>query len=320
MVLSWVLYPSYLEYLENNFYNLKHTKMKKSIFLFLTVLLIGCTPKLSCVLAQYPPQFVYAGQNCTAPIPDYKPFVSVAAGCTGFTLTQTPAVGFLLTASNKTQTVMITATGTNGKSSQIQFSVTLIDTVTPVITTTGLLIEDSRLFHLNKIQDAADKVAMSLFSEQNSGPSIDSLDNKLLVTISKKSIVPGERDHITRLAGSVVLDADSSVDWGDLKNLPSLLYYKDLDAIASYAASKIRYVVWDSIRNVPTAVKFAMDWRDLYDWLAFNDYNPIPKKDIVTPDLTRVKEGLEFAPLLLDKSEGKLKFWNDGAWHTITSN
>ena len=97
--------------------------------IILSLFLIGCNSE--CVLSQIPPQVVYAGANCTGLIPDYKTKVTVA-GC-AFTLTQTPAPGFLLTATNKTANVTLKAIGTNGKSSQINFSVTLIDTVTPKI-------------------------------------------------------------------------------------------------------------------------------------------------------------------------------------------
>lgn len=103
--------------------------MKKYLFfLFASMLLSGC----KCVLSQIPPQIIYVNSSCQAVLPDYKTKVSVSGGCTGFALTQTPLPGTILTIANKT-TVVIKATGTNGKTSQIQFNVSLADTITPVI-------------------------------------------------------------------------------------------------------------------------------------------------------------------------------------------
>jgi hypothetical protein len=126
---------------------------KLFLFLFASMLLCSC----SCLLSQIPPQYIYAGAGCTALLPDYKPQVTVTGGCTGFTVVQTPAVGTVLTATSKTATVVIKATGTNGKSRQIQFVVTMLDTVTPKLTPTGSLVA----YHLDQdreLYDAADKV------------------------------------------------------------------------------------------------------------------------------------------------------------------
>jgi hypothetical protein len=105
-------------------------KLIKNLW-FVLLLAVFASCKTTCVIAQLPPQIIYAGAGCTAVIPDYKPYANVNGGCTGFTLTQTPAQGTALTVNNKTATVILKATGANGKSSQVQFNVTMADTITP---------------------------------------------------------------------------------------------------------------------------------------------------------------------------------------------
>ena len=132
--------------------------MKKLIFLLIAVLAAGCGTKTSCLLAQFPPQIVYAGAGCTAPLPNYVPRATVVGGCTGFLVTQTPAPGTVLTATNKVVTVVLKATGTNGKSSQISFTVTLADTITPKISgLTAMQVQDSLMKVSNNLYDIADR-------------------------------------------------------------------------------------------------------------------------------------------------------------------
>jgi hypothetical protein len=104
--------------------------MKKLFFfLFASMLLCSC----KCVLSQIPPKYIYAGIDCTAPLPNYADSVTVKGGCSGVTLTQTPAAGTILTVVNKPENVILKATGGNGKSSQRSFTVTMIDATTPII-------------------------------------------------------------------------------------------------------------------------------------------------------------------------------------------
>jgi hypothetical protein len=163
--------------------------MKTKLLVLLSVLLSSC----SCILSQIPPQFIYAGSGCTAPIPDYKTQVTVTGGCTGFTVIQTPAPGTLLTTTNKTATIIIKATGTNGKSSQIQFGVSMLDTITPKITPTGSLVA-YKLNQLNDVYNAGDKIVRSIsgnvfpyYSKVGPDAIVNSTLKDVLIVISDKN-------------------------------------------------------------------------------------------------------------------------------------
>lgn len=173
--------------------------MKKLLFLLTAILLAGCSPKLSCLLAQFPPQIVYAGAGCTAPLPNYVPRATVVGGCTGFLVTQTPVPGTMLTATNKTITVVLKATGTNNKTSQISFTVSLADTITPRISgLTAMQMQDSLMKVSNALYDAADKVTGKLEELYNatfpfaqypgSKPEYEH-DTKMLITVSMRDSV-----------------------------------------------------------------------------------------------------------------------------------
>jgi hypothetical protein len=168
--------------------------MKKLfLLLFASYLLSGC----ACMLSQIPPQYVVSGPGCTASIPDYKPSVQVTGGCTGFTLYQTPAPGTLLTATNKTATIVLKAIGTNNKSSQVSFTVTMIDTITPKITPVGALVE-YKVKQVNEVYDIADAMLHQLntefdrnfpWSAQGLTPVIDSsYYKKMLIVVSLDSL------------------------------------------------------------------------------------------------------------------------------------
>ena len=132
--------------------------MKKLLFL-LTIILAGCASAPTCILAQVPPQIVTADSKCQAALPDYVKTVPVTGGCTGFTVTQVPAAGTLLTATNKVVTVTLTAKGTNGKSSKTSFTVTLADTITPKFgTLTGAETIDVLFKKSNELYDIADRM------------------------------------------------------------------------------------------------------------------------------------------------------------------
>jgi hypothetical protein len=114
---------------------------------------------VTCVLAQFPPQTVNADSKCQASLPNYVQRAVVTGGCTGFTVTQLPAPGTLLTATNKIVTVTLTATGTNGKSSKTLFTVTLADTITPKFgSLTGAATIDTLMKKSNQLYDIADKM------------------------------------------------------------------------------------------------------------------------------------------------------------------
>jgi hypothetical protein len=102
--------------------------MKKILFLLISILISGC----GCILSQIPPQKIYAGSGCTAPIPNYLLKVTATDNCEISSLTQIPIAGTMLTASNKVATVVIKATDASGNFKQITFTVTLLDTIKPV--------------------------------------------------------------------------------------------------------------------------------------------------------------------------------------------
>jgi hypothetical protein len=88
------------------------------------------------MLSQIPPQTVYAGAGCTAPLPDYRNKVVASDNCIGtIVITQTPIPGTMLTATNPAVTVVLTAKDAFGNTSKpLNVSVTLIDTIAPILT------------------------------------------------------------------------------------------------------------------------------------------------------------------------------------------
>jgi uncharacterized protein YceK len=104
--------------------------MKKILFFLVAILLSGC----GCILSQIPPQKIYAGAGCSAPIPDYKLKITATDNCEIATYIQTPAAGTLLTATNKTATIVVKATDASGNFRQLSFTVTLLDTIKPKFT------------------------------------------------------------------------------------------------------------------------------------------------------------------------------------------
>ena len=105
--------------------------MKKTLFILVAVLLSGC----GCLLSQIPPQTIYAGVGCTAPLPDYRSQVIASDNCEGIlTITQNPVAGTLLTVINPAVTVILTAKDAFGNISKpLNVSVILIDTVKPIL-------------------------------------------------------------------------------------------------------------------------------------------------------------------------------------------
>jgi hypothetical protein len=110
--------------------------MKKLLFILFTIIVLS---SCNCTLSQMPPQRIYSDASCTAKLPDYRQQITVIGSCTGYSKIQNPGVGTLVTSFNP-QNVTITVTGTNGKSSKMTFTVTMLDTITPmmVITDSGL--------------------------------------------------------------------------------------------------------------------------------------------------------------------------------------
>jgi hypothetical protein len=98
-----------------------------------------------------------ADQNCKAVLPNYALTARVTGGCLGYSITQTPAAGTILTATNQTIQVVLKATGTNNKSTTTTFPVNLIDTITPQFLPIADLI-DTLQKRSDQIYDIADKM------------------------------------------------------------------------------------------------------------------------------------------------------------------
>jgi uncharacterized protein YceK len=148
--------------------------MKKLIFL-LSIVLSGCS---TCMLAQIPPQKIYTGSSCSAPIPNYLLKITASDNCEITSITQTPVAGTMLTASNKVATVVIKATDASGNSKQISFTVTLIDTIKPVFTIDPSLTVVQLPKQIGDIYNLAD-----LMLEYNlTGTQRDAYNNYMMIT------------------------------------------------------------------------------------------------------------------------------------------
>ena len=101
------------------------------------------------MLSQIPPQKIYAGAGCSAPLPNYLLKVSASDNCELASLTQTPAAGYILDAANKVANVIIKATDASGNYRQITFTVTLLDTIKPVFTIDPSLLA----YQLQQVKD-----------------------------------------------------------------------------------------------------------------------------------------------------------------------
>jgi hypothetical protein len=291
--------------------------MKKwFFFLFASMFLCSC----SCLLSQIPPQQIYAGAGCKAALPDYKLYATLTGtNCSTYTITQTPVAGTFITVPNVANTVTMKATVSNGKILQTTFTVTMLDTITPKWVFTGplatnidtVMIEDLRIKTEN-LYSAADNMTEQLYKATDkvfpwsmypgSGPSTQGYyDSSLFVTVSMKDLTSPTKDwkRFNSLAKYLTINPDTSYE-----------HVTDL-------------IDWSRLINVPdfTPTEYAIDYRDWYDWQADALYFAVPKKTLpTTPDLTKVKIASPFVPLMFDATANKLKFYNAGAWHTLTSN
>lgn len=119
----------------------------KKLLLILSVILSSC----SCLISQPPAQVVYAGQGCEAFLPDYRPLMTFSDNCQIVDTIQTPQPGFQFTASNVITDVTIRAVDISGNWTEVSFTVTMLDTIPPVIGWEGLTAmsfdETVRLYH-----------------------------------------------------------------------------------------------------------------------------------------------------------------------------
>ena len=129
--------------------------MKKLTILFAVMLLASsCT----CLLSQIPPQYIYAGEGCSAALPNYIPQVAVSDNCSIASVVQTPSAGFILNASTMSVTVKIRATDNSGNFSEVSFLVSIVDTIRPVLTWDGEAIAAANWDVINSVYDQADRL------------------------------------------------------------------------------------------------------------------------------------------------------------------
>jgi hypothetical protein len=128
-------------------------------------------------LSQIPPQRIYAGATCTAPIPNYLTKITASDNCEVASFTQTPAAGTLLTPTNKTATIVVKATDASGNFRQLTFIVTLLDTIKPVLTIDpSLLVLNYK--QINDIYNFGDKLVWYAEQQFDSTFPYDSLKIK----------------------------------------------------------------------------------------------------------------------------------------------
>lgn len=130
--------------------------MKKLIFLAVVLVFTSC----KCILCQIPPQFIYAGENCSAPLPNYVEKVTVTDNCALASVVQTPSPGFLLNSTNQLVNVTIKAMDVFNNSSQVSFTVQLLDTIPPTIN--GMGLEANTYDMIDGMYDRADRMVASL--------------------------------------------------------------------------------------------------------------------------------------------------------------
>jgi hypothetical protein len=133
-------------------------------------LLSGC----GCILSQIPPQKIYAGDGCSAPLPDYRLKITATDNCEIASYTQTPAPGFLLSATNKVANVTVKATDASGNFRQLVFTVTLLDTIKPVLTVDPdlLAINEEQIGNIYNYADKLLEHSMAFMDKQIADTSV----------------------------------------------------------------------------------------------------------------------------------------------------
>jgi hypothetical protein len=276
------------------------------------------------LIAQIPPKYIYADTGCQASIPDYRDSVIVKGGCSGFTLSQNPSPGTVITIPFIANEVIIKATGKNGKSSQRIFTVTMLDTITPeIIPTPAFMSYQAK--QISELFNVAETMAINSFKTFDKyyvlpdsleyapgvGPMTDSMYNEvMLVSVSMDSA--GIRKRFTSYGDSVIINP-KPIEWDDI-------LYKPTDFPTS-----IHIHGWEQIIH-PTyldndALRYPVSYNDFMDWQAVAEYMPIPARTpTAAPDLSLVKATTNFTSLIYDPTAKKMKFWNGSVWKTITSN
>lgn len=151
--------------------------MKKLLFLLIPLLCMSC----NCLLSQIPPQKIYATASCNAALPDYRLKITATDNCEISNFIQTPSPGYLLTSTNKVANVIIKATDASGNFRQVSFTVTLLDTIKPILNIAPELLTYS-FQQINDIYNFGDKLIArqeELLMQQSWIDSIPGLRDKL---------------------------------------------------------------------------------------------------------------------------------------------
>jgi hypothetical protein len=101
----------------------------KAILIFTLLLFSGC-----CVIAQIPPQIIYADDSCKTVLPDYRTILKYSDNCKICQVEQTPAPGLILCDTLLSVNVVFTVIDCSGNFQQVRFPVMLVDTTKPIIT------------------------------------------------------------------------------------------------------------------------------------------------------------------------------------------
>lgn len=128
--------------------------MKKLSILFALVLILS---SCVCTIGQVPPMYIYATEGCQGVLPNYIPMLIITDNCQVASVTQDPLPGYNLSGQEQTVTVVITAKDVFNNTSSTMFTVTLIDTVPPVIFYDTTIISQNYKM-INSLYDAADKI------------------------------------------------------------------------------------------------------------------------------------------------------------------
>ena len=170
--------------------------MKKIIPLLIVLLLSSCVT-CNLTMGQIPPQYVYCGDDCQGILPDYRTRITATDNCGPVTITQTPEAGYILGYPGLTITVTIKAQDNSKNFKQVKFPVTLLDTIPPVIDSTGLMA-DSEMDRIEYLYNKADIALAQKMDEFDAtfpyhlyGLNIDDIDSTYYKKIMIISVAAG---------------------------------------------------------------------------------------------------------------------------------
>jgi hypothetical protein len=121
------------------------------------------------MIAQVPPQYLHVDASCGAALPNYLTKISVTDNCAVTSVEQTPSPGSWLTV--PTTTVLIRAKDNFNNTTDMMFTVTLIDTIAPTITVTDTTLI-TRVYQVaGGLYDIAERMlAQQVWFEERNAP------------------------------------------------------------------------------------------------------------------------------------------------------